>query len=132
MLCDECILRETSAMGRQPKAAGLYLHFIHLAEALNEMSDLPSLDPLEERILRIVADAHYSEQRLSVKDLMGMSALGSPARLHGRLKSMREKGWIYLAETEDARRKQLELTQAALGHFNKVGRCMVKAMKEFR
>lgn len=119
-------------MGRSPKAAELYLRFIHLAEALNEMADLPTLDPLEERILRIVANAHYSEQRLSVKDLMGMYTLGSPAMLHGRLKSMREKGWIYLAETEDARRKQLELTQAALAHFNKVGRCMVKAMKEFR
>jgi hypothetical protein len=50
--------------------------------------------------------------------------------LHGRLKSMREKGWILLAETEDARRKQLELSQAALLHFDKLSKCMVTAVKK--
>jgi hypothetical protein len=65
-----------------------------------------------------------------VKDLMGKRELGSPAMLHSRLKSMREKGWILLAETEDARRKQLELTQAALLHFDKLSKCLVQAAKK--
>ncbi len=117
-------------MGKSTKLAELYLRFIQLSEALRDLPTLPPLEPLEERILMIVANARYSQERLSVKDLMGMSELGSPAMLHGRLKSMREKGWIYLAETEDARRKQLELTQAALVYFDKVARCMMKAVKE--
>jgi len=50
--------------------------------------------------------------------------------LHGRLKSMREKGWIRLEETEDARRKQLELTTAALTHFDKLARCLIQAAKK--
>jgi hypothetical protein len=50
--------------------------------------------------------------------------------LHGRLKSMREKGWILLAETEDARRKQLELSKAALTHFDKLSKCILKAAKQ--
>ncbi len=94
------------------------------------MPTLPALEPLEARILELVAYAHQTQERLSVKDLMGRSDLGSPAMLHGRLKSMREKGWILLAETEDARRKQLELTQAALLHFDKLSRCMVLAVKK--
>lgn len=117
-------------MGKSTKFADLYLRFIQLAEALRSLPTLPPLEPLEERILMIVANAHHAQERLSVKDLMGMSELGSPAMLHGRLKSMREKGWIFLADTEDARRKQLELTPAAMIYFDKVARCMLKAVKE--
>ena len=43
---------------------------------------------------------------------------------------MRQKGWITLADTEDARRKQIELTQAALQHFAKLSRALVKAARE--
>jgi len=86
--------------------------------------------PLEERILELVAYARQKKERLSVKDLMGKRELGSPAMLHGRLKSMREKGWIRLEETEDARRKQLELTPAALTHFDKLSRCLIQAVKK--
>ena len=43
---------------------------------------------------------------------------------------MREKGWILLTDTEDARRKQLELTQAALIHFDKLSKCLVQAVKK--
>ena len=117
-------------MGKSTKLADVYLRFIQLSEALRDLPSLPPLEPLEERILMIVATARQSQERLSVKDLMGMSDLGSPAMLHGRLKSMREKGWIFLAETEDARRKQRELTRDALAHFDKVARCMLKAVKE--
>ena len=49
--------------------------------------------------------------------------------LHGRLQSMREKGWIALAPTEDARRKQLELTPASLQYFEKLSKLMSKAVK---
>lgn len=117
-------------MAKSTKFADLYLRFLQLSEALRNLPALPPLEPLEERILMIVANAHHSRQRLSVKDLMGMAELGSPAMLHGRLKSMREKGWIYLADTEDARRKQLDLTPAAMNYFDKVARCMLKAVKE--
>ena len=117
-------------MGKSIKFAEVYLRFIQLSEVVRDLSTLSPLEPLEERILMIIANARQTQERLSVKDLMSMSELGSPAMLHGRLKSMRGKGWIFLAETEDARRKQLELTRDALTHFDKVARCMLKAVKE--
>lgn len=117
-------------MVKSTKFAGMYLRFLQLAEVLRSLPTPPPLEPLEERILMIVANAHHAHERLSVKDLMEMAELGSPAMLHGRLKSMRRKGWIYLADTEDARRKQLELTPAAMVYFDKVARCMLKAVKE--
>ena len=116
-------------MSKRTRPADIYLRFLQLAEAVRGMPSLPPLEPLEERILELVAFARQREERLSVKDLMSKRELGSPAMLHGRLKSMREKGWILLAETEDARRKQLELSKAALQHFDKLSKCLLKAAK---
>lgn len=113
-------------MNEDPRPADIYLRFLSLAEALR---GLPSLDPLEERILALVARKVQEASRLSVRDIMAIHSLGSPATIHGRLKSMRKKGWIELADTEDTRRKQVALTSAALRHFDKLSTCMVQAAK---
>ena len=114
---------------RSRPAADIYLRFLQLTEAIRGLPSLPPLDPLEERILGWVARATRAGERLSVRDMMGKDELGAPATIHGRLKSMREKGWIVLADTEDARRKQVELTDDAMRHFAHLSRAMVKAAK---
>lgn len=114
---------------KSTRPADIYVRFLQLAEALRGLPSLPALDPLEERILALVARAGQDQDRLSVRDMMAKTELGSPATLHSRLKSMREKGWIMLSDTEDTRRKQIELTQAALLHFDKLSKCLVQAAK---
>lgn len=109
------------------RPADIYLRFLQLSEAIRGLPSLPALDPLEERILTIVARAQQDKLRLSVRTMIAKQELGAPATVHARLKSMREKGWIMLTDTEDARRKQVELTQAALLHFDKLSHCMVQA-----
>lgn len=116
-------------MTNMTRPADIYLRFLQLAEALRGLPALPALDPLEERILALVARAGRDAERLSVRDMMGKSELGAPATVHNRLKSMREKGWIMLTDTDDSRRKQIELTQAALQHFDRLSQCMVNATK---
>ena len=111
------------------RPATVYLHFLQLAESLRHSPRLPALDPLEERLLGLIAQAGQQRERLCVRDMMAKSELGSPAMLHRRLKSMRDKGWIRLADTEDGRRKQLELTQDALHYFDKLSNCMLKAAR---
>jgi hypothetical protein len=118
-----------SRMGKSKGAVEIYLRFLQLSEAIRGLPSLPPLDPLEERILGWVARATRQGERLSVRDMMGQDEFGAPATIHSRLKSMRKKGWIVLAETEDARRKQVELTDAALRHFARLSRCLVKAAK---
>lgn len=108
-------------------AAEIYLRFLQLSQAIRGLPALPPLDPLEERMLAWVARATRAGERLSVRDMMAKEELGAPATIHGRLKSMREKGWIMLADTEDARRKQVELTDGALRHFAQLSRALVKA-----
>lgn len=109
--------------------ADIYLRFLQLSEAIRGLPALPPLDPLEERILAWVARAARAGERLSVRDMMAKDELGAPATIHGRLKSMREKGWIVLADTEDARRKQVELSDDALRHFAQLSKAMVRAAK---
>lgn len=113
----------------QSRPADTYLRFLELAETVRTLPALPMLDPLEERLLVLIAQAGQQKARLCVRDMMAKSELGSPAMLHKRLKSMREKGWIWLADTEDGRRKQLELTQSALQYFDQLSTCMMKATK---
>jgi DNA-binding MarR family transcriptional regulator len=62
--------------------------------------------------------------------MMSQSELGSPTTLHARVTSMREKGWLTLSDTEDVRRKQIELTPAALRHFDKLAEVLTKAARE--
>ncbi|WP_374358314.1 winged helix-turn-helix domain-containing protein [Pseudoduganella danionis] len=112
------------------RPADIYMRFLQLADALRGLPSLPPLDPLEERILAIVAKASQEQERLSVRDMMGKKELGSPATVHSRLTSMREKGWLTLTDTEDTRRKQVELTQAALLYFDKLSKCMLQAAKQ--
>ncbi|MNY81061.1 hypothetical protein D3C86_2224290 [compost metagenome] len=61
--------------------------------------------------------------------MMAKEQLGAPATIHTRLKSMRAKGWIMLTDTEDARRKQIELTQGAIRYFDSLSKCMVEATR---
>lgn len=119
-------------MKNSTRPADIYLRFLQLTEAIRGMPSLPPLEPLEERILDFVARTGQDRVRLSVRDMMARDELGSPATIHSKLKSMRQKGWIMLTDTEDARRKQIELTQAALLHFDKLSKCMVQATKAMK
>lgn len=110
------------------RPAEIYMRFLQLADTLRGLPSLEALDPLEERILGIVALASQQGERLSVRDMMGKSELAAPATIHSRLTSMRGKGWLTLTDTADTRRKQVELTSEALKYFDKLSKCMVKAM----
>ena len=109
------------------RPADLYLRFLQLANAVRGLPSLGALDPLEDRMLTFIARIEQEQQRLSVRDLMERREFGSPAMLHTKLKSMRAKGWVTLAETEDTRRKQVTLSAAAWQHLDTLSSCLLKA-----
>ncbi len=47
------------------RKADIYLRFLQLAEALRGLPSLPALDPLEEKMLHVVARAASGRARLS-------------------------------------------------------------------
>jgi hypothetical protein len=126
---EETFRTEGVRVKKGKSAADIYLRFLQLSEAIRGLPSLPPLDPLEERMLAWVARAATAGERLSVRDMMAQGEFGAPTTIHVRLKSMRKKGWILLADTEDARRKQVELTDAAMQHFARLSRCLVKAAR---
>ncbi len=98
-----------------------YLRFLELTKLLEKTTTLPLLEPVEKRMLEIVALANIKNKRLSVKDMMSMSDISSPATMHKNSHALVDKGWIFLEETEDARRWQLQLTKETLKYFDKLG-----------
>ena len=112
-----------------PHASDLYIDFISKRHLLRGNSSLPSLDPLEKRLLEIIVSTSESNKRLSVTELINTSELGSPTMLHQRLTLLRNKGWSELAYTNDARRRQLQLTPAGLCYFDKLAKCMISSIR---
>jgi len=116
------------AMARSIKADA-YLKFMSSRLALRERAGLPSLDPLEERVIEMIALASKPGEQLSVTEVITTAELGSPTTLHGRLKSLRTKGLIKLAYADDVSRRQLQLTKAGMSYFDALSKCMVGAVK---
>jgi DNA-binding MarR family transcriptional regulator len=81
-----------------------YLRFLELTKLLEKTTTLPLLEPVEKRMLQVIAMANYRNERLSVKDMMSMSDISSPATMHKNIHDLVDKGWIFLEETKDARR----------------------------
>lgn len=108
---------------------GIYVEFLRTALAIPIPSSLDALDALEERMLAWLASEIHSGHQLSVRQVMSHSEFGAPATIHSRLKAMRLKGWIMLADTDDARRKSVVLTPATCRHFERLGRAMSKAVQ---
>ena len=118
-----------NAINKTKRSSDVYLRFLQLADVIRGLPSLPPLDPLEEKILSVIARAGAQQERLCVRDMMAKQQLGAPATIHTRLKSMRVKGWIILSDTEDARRKQIELTRGAMRYFDNLSKCMMEAAK---
>jgi hypothetical protein len=105
-------------------ARSTYLRFLELA---GSRSRLLELGPDEERLFLNVALAQYEGESLSVRSVMALRQLGSPATIHTRLKALRATGWVKLADTVDSRRKQVVLTEVGMREVRRLSRYMIRA-----
>jgi DNA-binding transcriptional regulator YhcF (GntR family) len=102
-----------------------YLRFANLANAIR---DLPSLDAVEERVLRALAGAWATGQRLPVLQAVELTPDASPATVHRRLKSLRAKGMVEIREDQqDARVKYVVPTAETERYFAELGKCLAAA-----
>jgi len=105
-----------------------YLKFVNLVSAIR---GLPALDAVEERVLTGLAVAWSRGERVPVLQAMELAPDSSPATVHRRLKSLRQKGLIELCEDErDTRIKYVRPTSVAEDYFARLGKCLNAAVRE--
>jgi DNA-binding MarR family transcriptional regulator len=106
-----------------------YLRFLNLLDALDRMNPGKKLDDIEEGLLNKIITSAHAQKPILVGDLISMSALGSQATLHGRLKNLAAMGYIQMAANEDGRKKEVLPTKLAIKRYEEISRCLEKAVK---
>jgi len=112
-------------------ASNAYIKFIHLKQAIHDLQQFPSLDPVEERLLNYFASAWHAGKKLTVLETMHASSDISPSTVHRRLKTLRKKGLIALVVDQiDNRIKYIVQTELTASYFAHLGQCLVNAVKD--
>ena len=114
-----------------PNFKQIYQKFLNLALALEEMSDFPVLEPVEQRMLALLNKYWLTKEHITVVSAMNMSPDISTSTAFRYLKKMRAKGYIQLVVDEkDNRVKYITPTAQTESYFNKMGKLMIKATTE--
>ena len=109
----------------------IYQKFLNLTLALEEMSDFPTLEPVEQRLLALLNKYWSSKESITVVSAMNMTPDISTSTIFRYLKKMRVKGYIQLVVDEaDNRVKYITPTALTESYFNKMGKLMIKATTE--
>jgi DNA-binding transcriptional ArsR family regulator len=109
-----------------PSSGGLaYLKFLNLVSAIRRIH--PVLDPMEERLLNMVSAAWSAGHQVTVMEAMTTTTDASPATVHRRLKTLRNKGMLELQlDDTDNRVKYIVPTPKALSYFESLSQCMTQ------
>jgi len=109
----------------------MYQKFLNLAIALEEMSDFPALEPVEQKLLALLNKYWSNKEPITVVSAMNMTPEISTSTIFRYLKKMRAKGYIQLVVDEaDNRVKYITPTALTESYFNKMGKLMIKATSE--
>ena len=117
-----------SGMVNQSKYSATYLRFLNLVQAIREIPTFPAMDPVEERLLTMVAGVWHLEKKISVLEAMSLTHEISATTAHRRLKTLRKKGMIDLdTDQSDSRVKYVVPTALAKQYFTTLGQALDKA-----
>lgn len=106
----------------------IYLQFLSRLHTLRDVPGFVDLNPLEERLLNLLATYWYADKKITVMRAMSICPDASETTNHRRLKSMRMKGVIALVNDEiDTRIKYVTPTSIAFKYFAQLGQCMEEA-----
>jgi hypothetical protein len=117
-----------SGMVNQSKYSATYLRFLNLVQAIREIPTFPAMDPVEERLLTMLAGVWHLEKKISVLEAMSLTNEISATTAHRRLKTLRKKGMIDLdTDQSDSRVKYVVPTALAKQYFTTLGQALDKA-----
>lgn len=117
-------------MTTSSKFSTTYLRFLNLIQAIREVPSFPAMDPVEERLLNLLASVWHVGKQISVLEAMGLSTDISATTAHRRLKTLRSKGLIALdVDKIDSRIKYVVPTELATNYFATMGQALDRAQK---
>lgn len=103
----------------------IYLQFLNLLHTVRGLPGFTDLDPLEERLLNLLATVWHADKKITVLTAMSICTDVSTTTIHRRLKSLRAKGLIVLVNDEiDTRIKYVTPTNMAFQYFAQLGQCI--------
>ncbi len=109
----------------------VYQRFLNLVIAVEELSEFPSLDPVEQKLISHLSKYWSLKQKITVVEAMHMTKDISTSTIFRYLKKLRQKGYIELVVDEfDNRVKYVSATKLTDSYFNKMGKLMIKAAGE--
>jgi DNA-binding MarR family transcriptional regulator len=113
-------------MSENKRYSVVYLKFLNLYQATRETPLFSSIDPVEERLLGMLASLWHQGKKITVLQAMSLPANISSTTLHRRLVSLRSKGLIALQVSEnDNRVKYIISTELTQKYFAALGRALV-------
>lgn len=106
----------------------IYQKFLNLAIAVEELSEFPTLDPVEQKMLALLSKYWLNKEKITVVEAMHITGQISTSTIFRYLKKLRQKGYIELVVDEfDNRVKYVSSTPLTDSYFNKMGKLMLKA-----
>ena len=109
----------------------IYQKFLNLANAVEELSEFPSLDPVEQKMLALLSKYWSRKQKITVVEAMHITNDVSTSTIFRYIKKLRQKGYIELVVDElDNRVKYVSVTALTDSYFNKMGKLMLKAASQ--
>ena len=106
----------------------IYQKFLNLANAAEELSEFPTLDPVEQKMLSLLSKYWSGKQKITVVEAMHMTSDISTSTIFRYLKKLRQKGYIELVVDDlDNRVKYVSPTPMTDSYFNKMGKLLLKA-----
>lgn len=106
----------------------VYQKFINLAIATEQLSELPSLDPIEKRLLALLSHSWSNNKKITVVETMNITNELSTSTIFRYIKKLRQKGYLELIVDEiDNRVKYVSPTKQCDKYFSKLGKLLVEA-----
>ena len=110
------------------KSKEVYERFNNLVIASEKLSEVPSLEAIEKRILSIVSTYWSQSEKLTVNESLKKIEELSNATAFKYVKQLRNKGYIQVVNDEfDNRIKHLSPTSLCDAYFSNLGRHIIEA-----
>ena len=108
----------------------MYLKFFQLAEGISQLEKFPSMTHLSKIILDHVALNELQLHPLSVRQLIAIETIASPATIHKHLSSLRNSGYVGVDMNKtDKRTKPLVLTLLGHQYIDALSKALQKSLK---